>query len=48
MREIVRVKMGFFPTQDRIVHAIAKLFKTLINQSAVVVAVDAGSGNAHQ
>jgi SAM-dependent methyltransferase len=43
MREIARTKMGFFPTQDRIVAAVAKLFKLPTNSSPVVI-LDAGCG----
>ncbi len=41
MREIARVQQGFFPTQDRIVRAIAGLIKP---PTAPVVVLDAGCG----
>ncbi len=41
MREIARVQQGFFPTQDRIVRAVARLFKL---PTAPVVVLDAGCG----
>ena len=44
MREIARVSQGFFPTQDRIVRAIAKLFSLPTSPSPIVV-LDAGCGN---
>src|SRR4051812_16379877 len=43
MREVARARMGFFPTQDRIVSTLAKLFKLPSAQGPVVV-LDAGCG----
>ena len=43
MREIARIQQGFSPTQDRIVHAVAKLFKLPITGTSIVV-LDAGCG----
>ncbi|MEI6235735.1 MAG: DUF6094 domain-containing protein [Planctomycetota bacterium] len=43
MREIARVSQGFFPTQDRVVRAIAKLFKLPTTLGPLVV-LDAGCG----
>jgi len=43
VREISRIKQGFFPTQKRIVHAVAKLFK-LPNTPGSVIVLDAGCG----
>jgi hypothetical protein len=43
MREIARVSQGFYPTQDRIVRAIAGLFKLPADQSPIVI-LDAGCG----
>ncbi len=44
MREIARVQQGYFPTQDRIVHAIARLFKLPKTQQSPLVILDAGCG----
>ena len=44
MREIARVQQGFFPTQDRIVRAIAGLFKLSAQQTGPIVVLDAGCG----
>ncbi len=44
MREIARVQQGFFPTQDRIVHTVANLFKFPPTQSGPIVILDAGCG----
>jgi hypothetical protein len=44
MREIARVQQGFFPTQDRIVRAIAGLFKLPSAQQGQLVILDAGCG----
>jgi hypothetical protein len=44
MREIARIKMGFFPTQDRIVRAVARLFKLPNTQQGPLVVLDAGCG----
>ena len=48
MREIARVQQGFFPTQDRIVRAVARLFKlpTGANTSVVVLDASCGTGKA--
>jgi len=43
MREIARVQQGFFPTQDRIVTAVANLFRLTASSSQFVV-LDAGCG----
>src|ERR1043165_2009072 len=43
MREVARVQQGFFPTQDRIVRAVAKLFKLRTCHGSIVV-LDAGCG----
>ncbi len=43
MREIARVQQGFYPTQDRIVQAVASLFQLTSPQSPFVV-LDAGCG----
>ena len=44
MREIARVQQGFFPTQDRIVHAVAGLFKLPVSADGPFVVLDAGCG----
>ncbi|MEI6234276.1 MAG: hypothetical protein WCL32_21460 [Planctomycetota bacterium] len=44
MREIARISQGFLPTQDRIVRAIAGLFKLPVHQAGPVAVLDAGSG----
>ena len=44
MREIARTCQGFFPTQDRIVRTVARLFKLPIQQSGPSVVLDAGCG----
>ena len=44
MREIARVKQGYFPTQDRIVLAVAGLFKLPSPQQGPLVVLDAGCG----
>src|SRR5437762_1246358 len=44
MREIARVQQGFFPTQHRIVYAIANLFKLPAQQQGPLVVLDAGCG----
>ena len=44
MREIARVQQGYFPTQDRIVHAVAGLFKLLGTPHGQLVVLDAGCG----
>ncbi|MEI6236900.1 MAG: hypothetical protein WCT04_27900 [Planctomycetota bacterium] len=44
MREIARIQQGFFPTQDRIVRAIANLFKLPSNPTGSFVVLDAGCG----
>ena len=44
MREIARACQGFFPTQNRIVRAIAGLLKLPIQQAGPVVVLDAGCG----
>ena len=44
MREIARVQQGFFPTQDRIVRAVARLFKLPTSPNASVVVLDVGCG----
>ena len=44
MREIARTKMGFYPTQDRIVRALAGLLKLPVHQSGPAVVLDAGCG----
>ncbi len=44
MREIGRTKMGFFPTQDRIVRTIAGLFKIPFQPNSTFVVLDAGCG----
>jgi hypothetical protein len=43
MREIARVQQGYFPTQDRIVRAVASLFKLPTQQETMTV-LDAGCG----
>lgn len=43
MREIARVQQGFFPTQDRIVRAVASLFK-LPTAAGPIVVLDASCG----
>ena len=45
MREIARVSQGFFPTQDRIVRSIAKLFMLPTTPSGPIAVLDAGCGN---
>ena len=44
MREIGRVQQGFFPTQNRIVSAVADLFKLPAKPVGHVTVVDAGCG----
>ena len=44
MREIARVQQGFFPTQDRIVRAIACLFNLPVHERRPFVVLDAGCG----
>jgi hypothetical protein len=44
MREIARQKMGFFPTQDRIVAAVARLLKPATDAHGQFVILDAGCG----
>lgn len=44
MREIGRVQQGYFPTQSRIVHAIAGLFKLPASAPSPIVVLDAGCG----
>ncbi len=44
MREIARIKMGFFPTQGRIIRAVAGLFKLPAAQQSPLVVLDAGCG----
>jgi len=44
MREIARVQQGFFPTQDRIVQIISRLFTFPRANSGPVVVLDAGCG----
>ncbi len=44
MREIARVQQGFFPTQERIVRAVANLFKLPTNAVGNVTVLDAGCG----
>ena len=44
MREIARTKMGFFPTQSRIVAAVVKLFNLPTEQIGSVAVLDAGCG----
>jgi len=44
VREIARAQQGFFPTQDRIVRAIAVLFNLTANQVGHVTVLDAGCG----
>ncbi|MEI6232901.1 MAG: DUF6094 domain-containing protein [Planctomycetota bacterium] len=44
MREIARVQQGFFPTQNRIVRAVANLFKLPANPVGHVTVLDAGCG----
>ena len=44
MREIARVSQGFFPAQDRIVHAASRLFNTPDRQSGTLIVLDAGCG----
>lgn len=44
MREIGRVQQGFYPTQDRIVRAVANLFKLPTNPVGHVTVLDAGCG----
>ena len=44
MREIARVQQGFFPTQDRIVTAVARLFKPPTSATGTVTVLDAGCG----
>ncbi|HLX61385.1 MAG TPA: hypothetical protein VKX17_08905 [Planctomycetota bacterium] len=44
MREIARVQQGFFPTQDRIVQIISKLFRFPAANSGAFVVLDAGCG----
>ncbi len=44
MREIARVTQGYFPTQNRIVRAVAKLFKLPRAQTSAVGVLDAGCG----
>ena len=44
MREIARVQRGLFPTQDRIVRAVARLFKPPISPASQLVVLDAGCG----
>ena len=46
MREIARVQQGFFPTQNRIVQVVARLFSLPIQQCGPVVVLDAGCGTA--
>ena len=46
MREIARVQQGFFPTQNRIVRAIANMFKLSANPGPFAV-LDAGCGTGH-
>ncbi|MEI6233998.1 MAG: DUF6094 domain-containing protein [Planctomycetota bacterium] len=44
MREIGRVQQGFYPTQDRIVRAVANLFKLPANPIGHITVLDAGCG----
>ena len=44
MREIARVQQGFFPTQDRIIRAVAKLFNLPTSSNGPVIVLDAGCG----
>src|ERR1035437_1960790 len=44
MREIARVQQGFFPTQARIVTAVAGLFKLTAAVQGQLAAFDAGCG----
>jgi len=44
MREIARAQQGFFPTQDRIVRAVANLVKLPVNPIGHVAVLDAGCG----
>ena len=45
MREIGRVKQGFFPTQDRIVRAVSGLFRLPSQCNGTINVLDAGCGN---
>ncbi|MEI6235811.1 MAG: hypothetical protein WCT04_22375 [Planctomycetota bacterium] len=44
MREIARIQQGFFPTQNRIIGAIANLFKLSDQHGGQVIIIDAGCG----
>lgn len=44
MREIARVQQGFFPTQDRIVQAVARLFSFPPDVKGHIIVLDAGCG----
>lgn len=44
MREIARIQQGFFPTQERIVAAVAKLFMLPTNTVNPIIVLDAGCG----
>ena len=44
MREIGRTQQGFFPTQNRIVRAVAGLIKLPSNQAGASIILDAGCG----
>jgi hypothetical protein len=44
MREIARTSQGFFPTQDRIVRAVANLFKLPEQKTSPITVLDAGWG----
>ncbi|HLX61994.1 MAG TPA: hypothetical protein VKX17_12000 [Planctomycetota bacterium] len=44
MREIACVQQGFFPTQDRIVQIISKLFRFPATRCGAFVVLDAGCG----
>jgi hypothetical protein len=46
MREIARVSQGFFPTQDRIVTAVASLFKLTAALQGPFAVLDAGCGTS--
>lgn len=44
MREIARISQDYFPTQDRIVRAVAKLFKLPTVPTGTFAVLDAGCG----
>jgi hypothetical protein len=44
MREVARVQQGFFPTQDRVVRAVAGLIKLPAAPQGPIVVLDAGCG----